>query len=140
MLSTHNEEQSVIAEGFIRILRNEVYKYMTTISKIVYIDKLDDIVNKYNNTYHSTIKMKPVDVKSSIYINSNKEINHKAPNFKVGDIVRVSKYKNIFTLQIGLKKFLLLKKLKTQCRGHMLLMILTEKKLLELFTKKNCKK
>ena len=69
---------------------------MTSISKNVYIDKLDDIVNKYNNTYHSTIKMKPVDVKSNTYINSSKEINDKDPKYKIGDIVRISKYKNIF--------------------------------------------
>ena len=57
MYSTHNQEKSVIAERFIRTLKNKVYKYMTSLSKIVYIDKLDDIVNKYNNTYHRTIKM-----------------------------------------------------------------------------------
>ena len=62
----------------------------------MYIDKIDDIVNKYNNTYHSTIKMKPVDVKSNTYIDSSKEINNKDPKFKIGDIVRISKYKNIF--------------------------------------------
>ena len=73
--STHNEGRSVIAERFIRTLKNKVYKYMTSISKIVYINKLDNIVNKYNNTYHSTIKMRPVDVKSKKYINSSKEIN-----------------------------------------------------------------
>ena len=61
----------------------------------LYIDKLDDIVNKYNNTYHSTIKTKPVDVKSNTYIDSSKEIN-KDPKFKINDIVRISKYKNIF--------------------------------------------
>ena len=70
---------------------------MTAISKIVYIDKLDDIVNKYNNTYRSTIIMKPVDVKSNTYINSSKEINDEDPKFKIGDIVRISKYKNNFT-------------------------------------------
>ena len=61
--SAHNEGTSVIAERFIRTLKNKIYKYMTSISKIVYINKLDNIVNKYNNTYHSTIKMRPVDVK-----------------------------------------------------------------------------
>ena len=96
MYSTHNEGKSVVAERFIRTLKNKIYKYMTSISKNVYIDKLDDIVNKYNNTYHSTIKMKPVDVKSSTYIDSSKEINDKDPKFKIGDIVRISKYKNIF--------------------------------------------
>ena len=75
MYSTHNEGKYVVAERFIRTLKNKIYKYMTSISKNVYIDKLDDIVNKYNNTYHSTIKMKPVDVKSSTYIDSSKEIN-----------------------------------------------------------------
>ena len=63
MYSTHNKGKSVNAEIFIRTLKNNIYRYMTSISKNVYIDKLDDIVNKYNNTYHSTIKMKPVDVK-----------------------------------------------------------------------------
>ena len=60
------------------------------------LEKLDDIVNKYNNTYRNTIKM-PVDVKSSTYIDSSKESNDKDPKFKVGDIVRISKYKNIFS-------------------------------------------
>ena len=69
---------------------------MTSISKNVYIDKLNDIVNEYNNTYHRTIKMKPVDVKDNTYIDFKKEVNDKDPKFKVGDHVRISKYKNIF--------------------------------------------
>ena len=69
---------------------------MTSISKNVYIDKLDDIVNEYNNTYHRTIKMKPVDVKDNTYIDFKKEVNDKDPKFKVADHVRISKYKNIF--------------------------------------------
>ena len=64
---------------------------MTSISKNLYIDKLDDILNKYNNKYHSAIKMKPVDVKSNTYIDSGKEINEKDPKFKIGDNVRISK-------------------------------------------------
>ena len=60
------------------------------------IDKLDNMVNKYNNTYHSAIKMKPIDVKDNIYIDSVKAVNDKYPKFKVGDHVRISKYKNIF--------------------------------------------
>ena len=96
MYSTHNEGKSVVAERFIRTLKNKIYKYMTSISKNVYIDKLDDIVNEYKNTYHRAITMKPVDVKDNIYININKEINDKGPKFKVGDHVRKSKYKNIF--------------------------------------------
>ena len=88
--------ENVIAERFIRTFKNKIYKYMTSISKNVYIDKLDDIVNKYNNTYHSIIKMKPVDVKLIIYIDSSNEINNKDPKSKIGDTVRISKYKNIF--------------------------------------------
>ena len=62
----------------------------------MYIDKLDDIVNKYNNTYHSTIKMKTVDIKSSTYNDSSKEINAEYLKFEISDVVRISKYKNIF--------------------------------------------
>ena len=96
MYSTHNKGKSVVAERFIRTLKGKIYKYMTSISKNVYIDKLDDIVDEYNNTYHNTIKMKPIDVKDNTYINAGKEINNKDPKFKVGDHVRISKYKNIF--------------------------------------------
>ena len=62
----------------------------------MYIDKLDDVVNEYNNTYHRTIKMKPIDVKDNTNINIDKEVNDKNPKFKVGDHVRISKYKSIF--------------------------------------------
>ena len=96
MYSTHNEGKSVIAERFIRTLNNKTYKYMTSISKNLYIDKLDDTVNKYNNTCHRAIKMKPVDVKPSTYIDFSREINDEDPKFKIGELVRISKYKNIF--------------------------------------------
>ena len=96
MYSTHNEGKSVVAERFIRTLKSKIYKYMTSISKNVYMDKLDDIVDEYNNTYHTTIKMKPIDVKDNTYINADKKINNKDPKFKVGDHVRISKYKNTF--------------------------------------------
>ena len=69
MHSTHNEEKPVVAERFIRTLKNKIYKYMTSISKNVYIGKLHDIVNKCNNTHHRTIKIKPIDVNSNTYIN-----------------------------------------------------------------------
>ena len=88
MYSTHNKQKFVVAERFIRTLKNKIYKYMTSVSKHVYIDKLDDIINEYNNTYHSTIKMKLVAVKTNTYIDSSKEINDKDPKFKIGDIVR----------------------------------------------------
>ena len=96
MHSIHNEGKSVAAERFIRTLKNKIYKCMTAILKTVYIDKLDDIVDEYNNTYHRTIKMKPVDVKDNTYIDFEKEVNDQDPKFKVGDHVRISKYKNIF--------------------------------------------
>ena len=76
-------------------LKNKIYKYMTSISN-VYIDKLDDIVKKYNNTYHTSIKMKPADVKDNTYTGFKKEVNDKNHKFKVSDHIRTSKYKNIF--------------------------------------------
>ena len=69
---------------------------MTAVSKNVYFDVLNDIVDEYNNTYHSTIKMKPIDVKSNSFVEYNEKSNKKNPNFKVGDHVRISKYQNIF--------------------------------------------
>ena len=96
MYSTHNEGKSVAAERFIRTLKSKIYKYMTSISKNVYIDKLDDTVDGCNNTYPTTSKMKPIDIKDNRYINTDKEINDKIPKFNVGDHVRISKYKNIF--------------------------------------------
>ena len=128
MHSVHNEEKPIIAERLIRTLKNNIYKYMTSISKNVYIDELDNIVKKYNNTYHRKIKMKPVDVMSNTYIESSKEINDKDRKFKI--------FAQNITLQIK-KKFLSLKKLKILCRGHLSLMMLMEKKLVKLFTKKN---
>ena len=77
MYLIHNEGKSVIAERFIRTLKNKIFKHMTAISKNVYFDVLDDIVNKYNNTVHRTIKMKPIDVKDNTYIDSKKEVNDK---------------------------------------------------------------
>ena len=85
MYSIQSEGNSVVAERFIRTLKNIIDKYMTSISKNIYIDKLDDKVNKCNNAYHRIIKMKPVDVKPSMYINFDKEYNNGGPNFNVGD-------------------------------------------------------
>ena len=96
MYLIHNEGKSVVAERFTRTLKTKIYKYMTSISKNVYINKLNDIVCEYNNTYHGTIKMKPIDVKDNTYIDFKKEVNNKHCKFKVGDHVRISKYKNIF--------------------------------------------
>ena len=91
--------KSVVAKRFIRTLKTKIYKYMTSLLKNAYIDKLDDIMSEYNNTYHRTIKMKPVDVKDNTYIDSMElsRSNDKDPKFKVGDSVRINKYKNILT-------------------------------------------
>ena len=132
MYSTHTEGKSVVAERFIRTIKNKIYKHITSMSKNIYIDKLDEIVNEYNNTKHRTIKMKPTDVKDNTYIDLK--------------LVIMREYRNIKTfllkaiLRIGVKKFLLSKKLKTQFHGHMSLMILMVKKLLEHFMKKNYKR
>ena len=96
MYSTYNEGKSVVAERFIRTLKNKIFKHMTVISKNVYFDVLDDIVNKYNNTVHKTIKMKPIDVTDDSYAEYNEDFNKKDPKFKVGDHVRISKYKIVF--------------------------------------------
>ena len=96
MYSTHNEGASIAAETFIRTLKIKKYKYMTSVSGNVYIDKLDDIVNEYSKTYNSTNKKKPVDVKSRTYIDINKEIIKEYSKFEVGDHVKISHYKNIF--------------------------------------------
>ena len=96
MYSAYNEGKSAVAERFIRTLKNKISKHMTAISKNVYFDVLDDIVKKYNNTVHRTIKIKPVDVTSDFYAEYNEDSNEKDPKFKVGDRIRISKYKNIF--------------------------------------------
>ena len=87
---------------------------MTSASKNVYINKLDNIVGEYNNTYHRIIKLKPIDVKNNTYIDFKKEVNDKDPKFKVGDHVRISKYKNIFAKAYTPDRSLLLVKLKLQ--------------------------
>ena len=83
MYSIYNKVKSVVAKRFIRTLKNKIFKHMTVISKNVYFDVLDDIVNKYNNTVHRTIKMKPIDVKDNTYLDSKKEVNN-IQNLKLG--------------------------------------------------------
>ena len=92
MYSTFNEGKSVVAERFIRTLKNKLYKHMTASG---YYNALDDVVNEYNNTKHNTIKMKLIDVGDNkrVYID---EHNEKDSKFKVGDRVRISKFKDIF--------------------------------------------
>ena len=96
MYSMYSEGKSVVAERFIRTLKNKLYNHMTATGKNGYYNVLDDVVNKYNNTKHSTIEMKPIDVGDNnkrVYIN---EHNEKDSKFKVGDRVRISRYQNIF--------------------------------------------
>ena len=106
MYSAYNEGK------FIKTLKNKIYKHMTAISKNVYFDVLNDIVDQYNNTYHKTIKMKPIDVKNYSFAEYNQESNKKDPKFKIGDHVRILKYEIIFSKGYApnVKKFLLLKK------------------------------
>ena len=117
------EEKSVVAERFIRTLKNKIYKHMASISKNVYYDVLDDIVNKYNNTYHKTIKMKPADVGNNSFTEYNgiafkEESNEKDLKFKVGDHVRISKFKNVFAKDYTpnwSEEIFLVKKIKKYC-------------------------
>ena len=108
----------------------------------MYIDKLD-IVNEYSNTYHRTIKMKPVDVKDNTYIDFKKEVNDKDPKFKVSDHIRISKYKNIFAKGYTpnwSEEVSVIKKVKIQFLGHILSMMSMMKKLLEHFMKNTYKR
>ena len=100
MYSTYNKEKSIVTERFIWMLKNKIFKEMTAVSKNVYFDVLiniDNIVNKYNNTVHRKIKMKPIYVTSDSYAEYNEDSNKQDSIFKVGDHVRISKYENIFT-------------------------------------------
>ena len=94
MYSTYNKGKSVVTERFIKTLKNKIYKHMTTNVKNVYLNVLDDIVDKYNNSFHSSIKMKPKDINDDSFVEYNgiafnKETNKKSPKFKVGDNVRI---------------------------------------------------
>ena len=98
MYSAFNEGKSVVAERFIKTLKSKVYKHMTSIGKNVYFNVLDDIVDNYNNTYHSSTKMKPEDVTDDFFfVQYSEESNKKNPKFRIADHVRISKYKNVFT-------------------------------------------
>ena len=120
--SNFNEGKSVVAKRLIKTLENKIFKHMTAISKNVYFDVLDDIVNKCNSIVHRTIKMKPIDVKDDSYAEYNEDSNNKNLKFKVSGHVRSTK---IFLLKdmllISQKKFLLLVKLKIHYCGLMLL-------------------
>ena len=143
MYSTHNEGKSVIAERFIRTLKNKIYKHMTSKSKNAYIDKLDHIVNKYNKTYHSTIKIKRVDVNLNTYINSSKDVNGKDPKFKIGYIVKVSKYKNIFAkdyVPSWSKEVFVIKKVRNTVPWTYVISDLKGEEIVEMFYEKELQK
>ena len=145
MYSTYNEGKSVVAERFIRNLKNKIYKHMTTISKNVYIDVLNDIVNKYNNTIHITIKIKPIDVTNDSYAEYNEDLNQKGPKFKVNDHVRISKYKNIFAkgyVPNWSEEVFIVNEIKNTVPWTYTINDLNGEKmvLLEYFMKKNCKR
>ena len=112
MYWTRNKRKFVVAA--------RLQKCMTSVSKNAYVDKLDDMVSEYNNTYNRTIKMKPIVVKDNTYVHFKKKVIDEDPKFKVGDHVRISKYKNIFAegyTPNWSEKFLLLVKLKIQFHG-----------------------
>ena len=144
MYPTHNKGKFVAAGKFIRTLKNRIYKYMTSLSKNVYIDKRDDTVNKYSNTYHSIIKMKPVDVKSSTYIDFSKENDNEGPRFEIGDHVRISKHKNIFakgyTPNWSEKVFLIKKVKNTVLWTHAAISDINGKEIVGMFYNKELQK
>ena len=97
MHSAHNEKNLVVTEKVIKTLKNKIYKYLTSVLKNVYIDKLGEIVDKWKKTYHKSIKKKLADVNASTYVDPSIKSNDKDPGFQVGDHVRISSCKNIFT-------------------------------------------
>ena len=116
---------------------------MTSISKNVHIDKLDDIVNDYNNTYHRTIKMKPVDVKDNIYFDFKKEVNDKDPKFKVGDHIRISRNKNTFAKRYTPNwsaEVFVIKKVKNTVPWTFVIVDLNGKEIIGTFYEKELKK
>ena len=141
MYSTYNEGTSIVAERFIRFLRNKIYKHMTAVRRNVYFDVLDDIVDKYNNTYHKTTKMKPIDLKSDSYSESTDDSNEIDTKFQLGDHVRISKYENVFAKGYTLdrsEEFFVINKVKNTVRWTYVLMGLNGEEILESFKKKNC--
>ena len=96
MYSTYSEGKSVVTERFIKTLKNKIFKHMTAISKNIYFNVMDEIINKHNNTVYRTMKMKPIDVTPDSYAEYNEDSNKKDPKFKVEDCVRISKYKSIY--------------------------------------------
>ena len=143
MCSTYNEGKSVAAERSIRTLKNKIFKHMAAISKNVYFDVLDDIVKKYNNTVHRTNKIKPIDVTDDFYAECNENSNKKEPKFKVGDHLRISKYKYIFAKGYApnwSEEVFVISKIKNTVPWTYLVSDLNGEEITGSFMKKNCKK
>ena len=142
MHSTYHEGKYVVAERFIRTLKYKIFKHMTAISKNVYFDVLDNIVNKYSNTVHRSIKMKPIDVTDDSYAKYNEDSNKKDPKFVVGDHVRISKYKNIFAKGYTpnwSEEVFVVNKIKNTISWTYVISELNAEPITGNFMKKNCK-
>ena len=142
MYSTYNKGKSVVTDRFTRALKNKIFKQMAAVSKNVYFDVLDNIVDKFNNTVHRSIKMKTFDVKSDSSAEYNEDSNFTKPKFKVGDRIRISKYKNIFakvyTQNWSEEVFLVSKIKNTILWIYVIRELNCEKIAFKFFVKKNC--
>ena len=140
---TYNEEKSVVAERFIRMLKNKIFKHMTAISKSVYLNVLDDIVNKYKNADHKTIKIKPIDVTSDSYAKYDKDSYVTKLKLKFGDNVRISKYRNIFAkgyTENWSEEVFVVSKIKSAVRWAYVISDLNGEPIAGSFMKENCQK
>ena len=143
MYSKNNEGKSVVSERFIKTLKLKFIKNLTAVGKNVYFNVLDDIVDKYNNTYHSSIKMKLKDVTDDSFVECNEGSNKKDPKFKIGDHVRISKYTNIFAKGYApnwSEEILLLKKIKNTVSWTYVINDLNGEEILGSFYKKELQK
>ena len=143
MYSTCNERKFVVAERFIRTMKNKTSKHMTAISANIYFDALDDIVNKYNNTVHRKIKMKPIDVTSDAYVEYNEDSKKKDPKFKNGDHVRTSKHKNIFAKGYApnwSEKFFIVSKIKNTVPWTYVMSDMNDEEIIGTFYEKELQK
>ena len=143
MYSTYNEEKSVIAVRFTRTLKSQIYKHMTAVSKSLYFDVLNDIVDKYNNTFQITIKIKPIDVQSDAYLQYNKDSNEKDSKVKIGDHVSISKYENIFAkgyTQNWSEEFFVISKIKNTFPWTYVISDLNGEEIFRIFDEKELRK
>ena len=143
MHSTFNEGKPVIAERFIKTLKNKIYKHMTYIGENVYYNVLDGIVKNYNNTIHNSIKVKPKDVKNNSLTEYIEEFNKRDPKCKIGDYVRISKHKNIFSkgyLRNWSEEIFIINKIRNTVPWTYLIIDLKGEEIKGSFIKKNCKR